>query len=79
MELLIFDWFLGDLLGIFVWFWLVFVGLVLVFIVFDFGVFNCENKEMGIGELLKFFVFYIVIVFVFGVWVWVEKGGEVGM
>ena len=34
---------------------------------------------MGIGESLRLSAFYISIALAFGVWVWVEKGDELGM
>jgi len=74
MEFLFNDW-----LGTPVWFWLAFVGLVVTLTAFDLGVLNKEDKEMGIGESLKLSVFYISIAMLFGVWVWMQKGADLGM
>ncbi|HEX7753630.1 MAG TPA: TerC family protein [Novosphingobium sp.] len=79
MDLLTFDWLSSDLLGTPAWFWLAFAGLVIALTVFDLGVLNRENKEMGVGESLKLSAFYIAIALAFGAWVWAEKGGEAGM
>lgn len=74
MEFLFIDW-----LGTPVWFWLAFAGLVLALTAFDLGVLHKEDKAMGIGESLKLTAFYITIALAFGVWVWVEKGADLGM
>jgi tellurite resistance protein TerC len=74
MEFLMIDW-----LGTPVWFWLAFVGLVAALTAFDLGVLHKEDREMGIGESLKLSAFYIGIAMVFGAWIWVEKGADLGM
>jgi tellurite resistance protein TerC len=74
MEFLMMDW-----LGTPVWFWLSFLGIVLALTAFDLGFLHKEDKEMGIRESLKLSVFYIGVAMVFGAWVWVQKGGEMGM
>jgi tellurite resistance protein TerC len=74
MEFLTSDW-----LGTPVWFWLAFMGLVVALTAFDLGVLNKEDKEMEIGESLKLSAFYITIALVFGAWVWMEKGADLGM
>jgi tellurite resistance protein TerC len=74
MEFLNADW-----LGTPVWFWLSFIGLVAVLTAFDLGFLHKEDKEMGIGESLKLTAFYISIALAFGVWVWFQKGGDMGM
>lgn len=71
MEFLFTDW-----LGTPAWFWLAFLGLVVVLTAFDLGVLHKEDKAMGIGESLKLTAFYITIALAFGAWVWVEKGAE---
>ncbi len=68
-----------DWLGTPVWFWLSFLGLVVVLTAFDLGFLHKEDKEMGIGESLKLSAFYISIALAFGVWVWMAKGAEMGM
>ncbi len=74
MEFLTADW-----LGTPVWFWLTFLGIVVALTAFDLGVLNKEDKEMGIAESLKLSAFYISIALAFGVWVWMEKGADLGM
>jgi tellurite resistance protein TerC len=74
MEFLFNDW-----LGTPAWFWLVFVTLVIALTAFDLGVLHKEDKEMGIAESLKLSVFYISIALLFGLWVWFERGPELGM
>jgi tellurite resistance protein TerC len=74
MEFLLLDW-----LGTPVWFWLAFLTLVIALTAFDLGVLNKEDREMGIAESLKLSVFYISIALLFGVWVWMEKGADLGM
>ncbi len=74
MEFLTADW-----LGTPLWFWLSFLGLVIALTAFDLGVLNKEDREMGIAESLKLSAFYISIAMAFGVWVWMEKGADLGM
>jgi tellurite resistance protein TerC len=74
MEFLTADW-----LGTPVWFWLSFIGLVAVLTAFDLGVLHKEDREMGIAESLKLSAFYIAIAMLFGVWVWIEKGADLGL
>lgn len=74
MEFLFNDW-----LGTPVWFWLSFIGLVIALTAFDLGVLHKEDREMGIAESLKLSVFYISIALLFGIWVWVAKGADLGM
>jgi tellurite resistance protein TerC len=74
MEFLLADW-----LGTPVWFWLAFLGLVVALTAFDLGILHKEDREMGIGESLKLSAFYITIALVFGAWVWMEKGADLGM
>jgi tellurite resistance protein TerC len=74
MDFLFFDW-----LGTPVWFWLAFLGIVAALTAFDLGVLHKEDREMGIGESLKLSAFYISIALAFGLWVWFQKGPELGM
>ncbi len=74
MEFLFTDW-----LGTPLWFWLAFFGLVLALTAFDLGILHKEDREMGIGESLKLSAFYICIALLFGAWVWVQKGADLGM
>jgi tellurite resistance protein TerC len=74
MEFLLSDW-----LGTPAWFWLAFIGIVALLTAFDLGVLHKEDREMGIGESLKLSAFYIGIALLFGAWVWVQKGADLGM
>ncbi len=74
MEFLTADW-----LGTPLWFWLAFLGIVVALTAFDLGVLNKEDREMGIAESLKLSAFYITIALLFGIWVWMQKGADLGM
>ena len=73
------EWLFADWLGTAVWFWLVFIGLVIALTAFDLGVLHKEDREMGIAESLKLSAFYIGIALLFGVWVWIERGADLGI
>jgi tellurite resistance protein TerC len=68
-----------DWLGTPVWFWLSFISIVVALTAFDLGFLHKEDKEMGIGESLKLTAFYITIALAFGIWVWMQKGADMGM
>ena len=68
-----------DWLGTPVWFWLSFIGIVIVLTAFDLGFLHKEDREMGIAESLKLSAFYIGIALAFGLWVWIAKGADSGM
>lgn len=74
MEFLMMDW-----LGTPVWFWMAFIGIVIALTAFDLGILHKEDKEMGIAESLKLSAFYISIAMLFGLWVWFQKGADMGM
>jgi tellurite resistance protein TerC len=73
------DLMMADFLGTPVWFWLAFLGIVVLLTAFDLGVLHKEDKEMGIAESLKLSAFYISLALVFGIWVWFEKGADLGL
>ena len=73
------DFLLADWLGTPVWFWMAFLGIVIVLTAFDLGVLHKEDKELGIGESLKLSAFYIGVAMLFGLWVWFERGEQSGM
>ena len=73
------DFLFADWLGTPVWFWLSFLAIVVALTAFDLGILHKEDKEMGIGESLKLSVFYISIAMLFGIWVWFQKGADLGM
>lgn len=69
----------SSFLGTPVWFWLAFILIVAALTAFDLGLLHKEDRVMGIAESLKLSAFYISIALVFGVWVWAEKGADLGM
>jgi len=73
------EFFFADWLGTPVWFWMAFLGLVIALTAFDLGFLHKEDREMGIAESLKLSAFYITIALAFGVWIWVQKGADLGM
>ena len=74
MEILFADW-----LGTPAWFWLSFAAIVATLTAFDLGFLHKDDREMGIGESLKLSAFYISVALLFGVWVWIEKGADLGL
>lgn len=62
-----------------VWMWLVFMGIVVTLLVFDLGVLHKDQHEIGVKESLLLSGFYILMGLCFGVWVWLEMGGQAGM
>jgi tellurite resistance protein TerC len=73
------DFLFDSFLGTPVWFWLAFLGIVVLLTAFDLGFLHKEDKEMGIAESLKLSAFYISIALAFGIWVWLQKGADLGM
>ncbi len=78
MDLLL-DFFTAGFLGQPAWLWFAFLGLIGLLLVFDLGVLNKQDKELGIGESLKLSAFYIAIALVFGAWIWWSMGPTSGM
>ncbi|OZA93477.1 TerC family protein [Altererythrobacter sp. H2] len=73
------EFLLADWLGTPVWFWGVFITLVLALTAFDLGILHKEDRELGIAESLRLSVFYIAVAMVYGVWIWFERGADLGM
>jgi tellurite resistance protein TerC len=71
--------FLAELLGTATWLWLVFISIVMGLLVFDLGVLHREHREIGVSESLLLSAGYITAGLLFGLWVWLVKGGEAGM
>ncbi|MFZ5561207.1 MAG: TerC family protein [Pseudomonadota bacterium] len=69
MDLLLNDW-----LETPVWLWLVFMATVLALLVFDLGVLNRKDHEIGVPESLRLSLFYIGAGLLFGLWVWWQLG-----
>lgn len=61
------------------WFWAVFLGLVLAILIFDLGLFNRKDHEIGYKESLFMSSIYIALAVIFGAWVWHSKGNEAGL
>jgi tellurite resistance protein TerC len=60
------------------WMWGVFIGIVIILLVFDLGVLHRKSKEITIKESLWMSLFYITIASLFGGWVWFELGAQSG-
>ncbi len=70
------DFLLLLFLGTPVWMWLLFVGVVIALLVFDLGVLNKEDHEIGVAESLKLSALYISLGVAFSAFVWWQIGGE---
>ncbi|MGV6393445.1 TerC family protein [Pseudomonas caspiana] len=69
----------SEFLGTASWLWLVFISVVLALLIFDLGVLHREQREIGVRESLLLSAGYITAGLLFGLWVWVIKGGDAGM
>ena len=58
------------------WMWLFFVGLVLGLLVFDLGVLNRKDHEIGVAESLRLSALYIFLGLGFGGFVWWQFGAD---
>ena len=67
-----------DFLGTDVWMWLLFLGIVLALLVFDLGVLNRKDHEVGVRESLLLSAGYIGFGLAFGGWVWWQMGAQSG-
>lgn len=56
------------------WMWAIFIGIVLILLILDLGVFHKKDREIGFKESLWMSAFYILMAFLFGLWVWYMKG-----
>src|ERR1700756_2893415 len=61
-------------LGTPVWFWAAFIGLVLLVLVFDLGVFNRNHQEFSAKRSLCLISGYVVLAVIFGAWIWYSRG-----
>jgi len=61
------------------WMWLMFMAIVATLLLFDLGVLNKDDHEIGVRESLKLSAFYIGMGLAFGGWVGWYKGGDAGM
>ena len=69
----------GDFLGKPGWVWWLFIGLVVVLLVFDLGVLHRKQREIEVGESLWLSAGYIAVALLFGGWVWWSMGQESGV
>jgi tellurite resistance protein TerC len=60
----------SDFLGKETWIWLAFLGAVIALLIFDLGVVNRKDHEIGVGESLRLSAFYIVIGLSFAWVIW---------
>jgi tellurite resistance protein TerC len=65
-----------EVMGVPLWFWLFFLSVVVVLLVFDLGVLNKKDHEIGIKESIKLSIFYVTCGLLFGLFVWHERGPE---
>ncbi|AUN30426.1 TerC family protein [Niveispirillum cyanobacteriorum] len=70
---------LEPVLGKALWLWLVFISIVIALLVFDLGVLNKNDHEIGVKESLVLSALYIAIAAAFGGWVWWYLGPTPGM
>jgi tellurite resistance protein TerC len=71
--------FMAEFLGTATWLWLMFIGVVIALLSFDLGVLHRDNHEIGVKESLWLSAGYISAGLLFGLWVWLHKGGDDGM
>lgn len=57
-----------------IWMWIIFFCIVIILLIVDLGLFNNKSKEIGIKKSIWMSIFYIVIAFLFGFWIWIELG-----
>jgi tellurite resistance protein TerC len=69
---------LVDVLGKPSWLWLMFVGIVAALLVFDLGVLNRKDHEIGVRESLWLSAGYIAIALGYGAWIWWYMGAQSG-
>lgn len=52
------------------WLWIMFLSIVIALMVFDLGVLNKSDHEIGVAESLRLSAFYICIAIAFGGYIW---------
>jgi tellurite resistance protein TerC len=73
------EFLLADFLGQPAWMWLGFMGLVVVLLALDLGVFHRGSHEIGVRESLALSSFYITVGLAFGGYVWWQIGQQAGI
>lgn len=58
------------------WMWLMFLALVIALLLFDLGVLNKDDHEIGVAESLKLSAMYIVLGLGFSGFIWWQMGAE---
>ena len=69
---------LADFMGKATWLWLMFIGIVIALLVFDLGVLNRKDHEIGVRESLWLSAGYIAIALCYGAWIWWYIGAQSG-
>lgn len=54
--------------------WVTFIGVVVILLVLDLGVFNKKDHEIGVKESILLSSFYITMALLFAGWVWYKLG-----
>lgn len=67
--------FMGDSLGL----WIIFFAIVITLMVFDLGVLNRKDTVIDPKTSLLYSAFYMFLAFLFGGWLWSQKGPDDGM
>jgi tellurite resistance protein TerC len=58
------------------WVWLAFFVIIVCLLAFDLGVLHKKQREIEIKESLWLTLFYIVISFLYGLWIWQYLGSQ---
>ncbi|WP_410216573.1 TerC family protein [Paracoccus sp. (in: a-proteobacteria)] len=58
------------------WMWLLFMALVIALLIFDLGILNKDDHEIGIGESLRLSAMYISLGLAFSGFIYWQMGGE---
>lgn len=72
LDILLFTLFLGKPL----WLWFTFIGIVVLLLLFDLGVLNKTDHEIGVAESLKLSTLYITLGVGFGGFIWYQLGQQ---
>lgn len=70
------DFLLYEFLSKPAWMWFLFIGIVIALLVFDLGILNKDDHEIGIAESLRLSALYITLGVAFSGFVWWQIGAE---
>jgi len=70
------DFLLYNFMSTPLWMWLLFIGIVIALLVFDLGVLNKVDHEIGVAESLRLSALYITLGVAFSGFVWWQISGE---